>query len=380
MGGSPEPPGGLLADLRRLVEAESPSSDRAAVRGCAEVLAGILADRLGADASIGGDGRVTWRSAGAGPGVLLLGHLDTVWPVGTLARRPFRVGEARITGPGVFDMKGGLTVVVHALARLRAAGRLPGVELLVTTDEELGSPRSAGAVAAAARRCGRVLVAEPCGPGGAVKTGRKGVALGEVVVHGRAAHSGLEPHAGINAGVILGGLLERITQLGDPERATTVTPTLVRAGSAANAVPARASARVDVRFFEEAEVDRVAAGLAALPVPEGAELVVDVDVNRPAMTPAASAPLRGALEAAARAAGQTVATVTVGGASDGNLAAAAGAAVLDGLGPEGGGAHAADEHVTPGGLVRRVALLEALIARVAEPPADGRPQPGTGPS
>lgn len=365
----------VLDDLRALVEAESPSSDPAALRACARVLVGLVDRRLPGGAAADDAGCVRWQwppPAGGGDGsggggaprpVLLLGHLDTVWPLGTLQRLPFRVGaDGRVTGPGTFDMKAGLVVAVHALARLHAAGPLPAVRLLVTADEEVGSPRSRALVEEEARRCGRVLVLEPCGPAGAVKTARKGVAVGEVVVHGRASHAGLAPHEGVNAAVVLGRLLPHVAALSQGD--TTVTPTLVTAGSAPNTVPARAEARLDIRFFDPAEPNRVRAAMERLDAGEG-RVEVGVTVNRPPLPPSASRALLPALRAAAERAGQQIRTVAVGGASDGNLAAAAGAAVLDGLGPEGGGAHADDEHVLLDGLQRRVDLLEALIPAVA---------------
>lgn len=375
--------GAALDDLRRLVEAESPSGEPDALTTCARVLADVLEVRLGGRVRVGEDGRVLWEGGGGGgwsgpvSPILILGHLDTVWPLGTLADRPFEVLDGRVRGPGVFDMKGGLVAAVHALSRLRAVDGLPPVRMLVTTDEEIGSPRSRDQIASEARRCGRVLVPEPCGSDGAVKTARKGVAMGELVVHGRASHSGLAPEEGVNAAVVLGGLLERITRLDDPERGTTVTPTVVEGGTAVNAVPARAAVRIDVRFFHEEELTRVEEALRALPVPTGARLEVHVRRNRPAMRPEASQPLLPALRAAAEEVGLTVGTVTVGGASDGNLGAAAGAAVLDGLGPDGGGAHAEHEHIIVPGLEARIRLLTALVPHVA---ALGAPGPdGSGP-
>lgn len=363
----------MLEDLRVLVEVESPSSDPAALAACASRVADLLRRRAGGDPQVGEDGRVTWREEGdGGRPVLLLGHLDTVWPLGSLQRLPFTVhGDGRVTGPGTFDMKAGLVVATHALARLREARRRTPVRVLFTADEEIGSPRSREAVEAEARRCGRVLVLEPCGPGGAVKVARKGVAVARITARGRASHAGLAPEEGINAAVALGGLLGRIADLSDPAAGTSVTPTLVSAGSAVNTVPAHAEAQADVRFSDPAEVDRVRAGLKALSAGQ-AEVEVELAVNRPALLPASSRPLLPALRGAAAEVGVEVETVSVGGGSDGNLAAAAGAAVLDGLGPDGGGAHADDEHVLVGDLERRVELLAALIPRVAEVDAGPR--------
>jgi glutamate carboxypeptidase len=362
-------PAGLLDDLERLVTCESPSSDLDALWRCGETLADLLDRRLVGDVVVGDDGRVRWSSPGAGdPDVLLLGHLDTVWPVGTLARLPFAVEEDRICGPGTFDMKAGIVLGIHALARLQRAGRLPQVAMLITTDEETGSERSLGAIEDEARRAGRVLVLEPAGPGGTVKVARKGVAIGHVRVRGRASHAGLAPDEGVNAAVALGGLLGAIASMGRPDVGTTVVPTLVRAGSAMNVVPAEAEAQLDIRFLDPHDLDRVRGALASLGSDLEVTIDTDVEVNRPALTEEASAPLLPALQAAGAAAGVDVTTSAVGGASDGNLAAAVGAAVLDGLGPEGDGAHADHEHVTVSGLRRRLALLTELIPRVAAAP------------
>lgn len=364
----------VLDDLRGLVEVESPSSDPAAVRAAGQVHLTQLRRLAGGDGEVAEDGLLAWAGGAEPDGlppVLVLGHLDTVWPHGTLRRLPFDVREGRVTGPGVFDMKAGLVVVAHALARLAGQGRLPPVRVLATPDEEIGAPRSRERILTEAAACTRVLVCEPSGPGGAVKVGRKGMAFGRVTVHGRAAHSGLDPERGINAAVALGGMLGRIEALSDPDRGTTVVPTLVRAGSAVNTVPARAEADLDVRFRDPREADRVRAGLAALPAPAGVRLEVDLEVNRGPLTPAAGEPLLAALRAAERAVGwqEPLRAVEVGGASDGNLAAQAGAVVLDGLGPRGDGAHAEHEHVVVDDLLPRVRLLAELVARVAQAPA-----------
>ncbi|MDX1621705.1 MAG: M20/M25/M40 family metallo-hydrolase [Nitriliruptorales bacterium] len=357
----------ILDDLRRLIEVESPSDEPEALRRCAEELDAILRERLGVGAEIDADANVRWSNGASdsAPPVLILGHLDTVWPLGTLDRLPFSVQGDRVSGPGTFDMKGGLVAAIHAMAQLQAAGELPAVRMLVTSDEETGSLRSRGLVEEEAQRCRRVLVPEPCGPDGAIKTARKGVALGRVVAQGRASHAGLAPHEGINAVLGLGAVLEDIAALADDERGTTVTPTVFRGGNTVNTVPAEATVQLDVRFLDDRELRRLRDALNRLQAPNGVELEAELLLNRPALTEAASAALLPALRAAAAEAGQELRTMTVGGASDGNLAAAVGAAVLDGLGPEGDGAHAEHEHVTVRGLERRVALLAALIPRVA---------------
>lgn len=356
----------LLDDLRTLIEAESPSGDREALRNCAEELADLLERTVGADATVDTDARVDWRShADVADPVLVLGHLDTVWPLGTLGRLPFDVRDGRITGPGVFDMKAGLVVAIHAYAELQAAGEAPPVRFLVTSDEETGSETSRDLIAEAAREAGRVLVLEPCGADGAIKTARKGVAIGHVTVAGRASHAGLAPQDGINAAVALGRLLPQIEALGSG--ATTVTPTLLRGGTTMNTVPAEANVQFDIRFLDPDEPDRLRRDLDALDAGP-AEVSWHLQVNRPPMHPTASEPLLPALQDAASAAGVALDHIAVGGASDGNLAAAAGAYVLDGLGPEGDGAHADHEHVLLDGLGRRVSLLRELLPRVARVP------------
>lgn len=358
----------LVDDLERLVRMESPSHDPAALRACAGVLDRLLVERVGPGGDVLDDGSLSW-SSGTAPGdrpVLLLGHLDTVWPTGTIERLPFdRAGDI-VRGPGSYDMKAGLVVAVHALGRLAEDNAMPAVRVLVTSDEEVGSLRSRGIIEAEARRCRRVLVLEPSGPRGAVKTSRKGVALGRLVAIGRASHAGLAPEAGVNAVVGLGSVLADVPRLGDDRNGTTVTPTLMRGGTTTNTVPARAEVAIDMRFLAAGEVDRVRQGLRALRPAGGAELDVELEENRPALRSEAAAPLLPALQDAARAAGQRLETAAVGGASDGNIAAAAGAAVLDGLGPEGGGAHADDEHVDVASMARRVDLLARLIPLVAQ--------------
>ncbi len=382
----------VLTDLETLVEAESYSADPEGCRACGERLAELLAARLGGEPNVGDDGRVTWAGAqitphmggrivgpnegrpGRDAPVLLLGHLDTVWPQGSLVDRPFTIASGRVHGPGVFDMKGGLIVALHALAALRKAGRLPPVRLLVTADEEIGSPRSRRHIEQEASQCGRVLVLEPCGPGGAIKRGRKGVALGTVTVTGRAAHAGAEPDKGINAAVAIGPLLPQVAALSDPATGTSVTPTVLQAGATTNTVPEQAVLRIDVRFLEPSEIDRLRDALGSLVPANGATLSAQLDVNRPPLPVEASEPLLEALHAAASTVDMELPSQVTGGASDGNFAAAVGAAVLDGLGPAGDGAHADHEHVLVADIPRRIALLAELLPQVAAcPPPSPRP-------
>jgi glutamate carboxypeptidase len=354
----------LLTDLEELITCESPSSDPEALARSTDLVADLGKRLLGvAPERVEAGGRVhlRWRF-GAGPArVLLLGHHDTVWPLGSLRTHPFAVRDGVLRGPGCVDMKAGLVLALHALAEL---GVPDGVTLLVTSDEELGSPTSRELVEAAATGCAAALVLEAAGPGGALKTERKGVSRYLVRVEGLAAHAGLEPERGVNATVELAHQVLAITALADHAVGTTVTPTQATSGSSANTVPARAEVAVDVRVRDAHEQARVDEAMRALqPVLTGARLAVSGGPNRPPMGPAASAEL---LLRAARVAGRlglpAPAGVAVGGGSDGNFTAGIGTPTLDGLGAVGGGAHADDEHVLVDELAPRLALLTGLLA------------------
>lgn len=353
----------MVADLRTLVEVESPSHQLAAIEASAATLAELIGRRLGSPpelvASAAGP-HVHWRGSGA-PRVVLVGHHDTVFPLGTLATRPFGVDGGRATGPGVFDMKGGIVLGIHAIASLADRS---GVELLMTADEEVGSASSRELIEERAVACGAVLVLEPAADGGAVKIGRKGTGGFEVLVHGRAAHAGLEPEKGVNALVEASRQVLAIVDLARPERGTTVTPTVANAGTADNVVPAEASVRVDVRVTELAEADRLTAAMTALaPVDPAARIEVRGGLNRPPMPEAATAELFALARKAAVDAGLSEPHgVAVGGGSDGNFAAALGVPTLDGLGVTGGGAHADHEFAETATMLDRARLLAALVA------------------
>jgi glutamate carboxypeptidase len=352
----------MVGDLAGLVNVESPSHDVAAVTRSANGLAELIRTRLGTtpELVIGDVGpHVHWRG-GEGSGVLILGHHDTVFPLGTLAARPFTVRDGRATGPGVFDMKGGLVAAIHAVASLADRG---GVEMLFTCDEEVGSLTSRQLIEERAIACGRALVLEPAADGGALKIGRKGVGMYSVDVTGRAAHAGLEPEKGVNAIVEAAHQVMAITAIARPELGTTVTPTVSRAGTAENVVPAAAVIRVDVRVMSLDEAERVDKEFGSLaPVDRRATISVSGGVNRPPMPLEASTELFAAAQRAAEAVGiGAVEGVSVGGGSDGNFTAALGIATLDGLGVVGGGAHADHEWIEVSSLPERAALLAALI-------------------
>ncbi|MFD3541434.1 M20/M25/M40 family metallo-hydrolase [Streptomyces sp. NPDC058662] len=347
----------MIEDLRALVEVESPSRDRDALAASAKVVAAVIENRLGGHAVLvesEAGPHVHW-SAGGDPKVLILGHHDTVFPLGTLARRPFKVEDGHATGPGVFDMLGGLVQAVHGLAALDDRS---GVEILVTADEEVGSRTSRALIEERALACGAVLVLEGAADGGALKTGRKGCGTYQVSVKGRASHAGLEPAAGVNALVEASYQVLDIAGIGRPGTGTTVTPTVASAGTLDNVVPAEAVVVVDVRVESVAEEERVEAAFAALtPHLDEAEIAVRGGIGRPPMPESASAELF----AVARRLLPGLEGRAVGGGSDGNFTAALGVPTLDGLGAVGGGAHADHEYLVVDAMAERAELVAGLV-------------------
>jgi glutamate carboxypeptidase len=357
MNGVPVSVDAMISDLRELVEIESPSLDLAAVTASAKAVAALLERRLGGQAVLvdsPAGPHVRW-SGGGKPKVLILGHHDTVFPLGTLERRPFRVDNGRATGPGVFDMLGGLVQAVHGVAAL---GDADGVEILVTADEEVGSTASRALIEERALACGTVLVCEGAADGGGLKTARKGCGTFFVTLAGRASHAGLEPEAGINSLVEAAHQVLAIAALNRPEAGTTVTPTVAHVGTANNVVPAEARIEVDVRVTAADEAQRVEAAFASLtPRLDGAVITVTGGINRPPMPESAAA----GLFAIARKLLPGVEGKAVGGASDGNLSAALGVPTLDGLGAVGGGAHADHEYLEVGRMAERANLVTGLV-------------------
>ncbi|MEU9485578.1 M20 family metallopeptidase [Streptomyces decoyicus] len=347
----------MLEDLRTLVEIESPSRDLHALTASAEAVAAVIESRLGGRAELlasDGGPHVHW-AAGGDPKVLILGHHDTVFPLGTLERRPFTVEDGHATGPGVFDMLGGLVQAIHGLATLDDRS---GVEILVTADEEVGSRSSRALIEERALACGAVLVCEGAAEGGGLKTGRKGCGTFRVSVTGRASHAGLEPAAGVNALIEASHQVLDIAALGRPGIGTTVTPTVASAGTLDNVVPAEATVIVDVRVESADEKDRIEAAFAGLaPHLDEAEISVQGAVSRPPMPESASAELF----AVARRLLPGVEGTAVGGGSDGNFTAALGVPTLDGLGAVGGGAHADHEYLVTGAMAERANLIAGLV-------------------
>lgn len=358
----------MLADIQRLVEVESPSEDLAAVAAGAAEVAALAAERLGAAPEtivVDGVTHLRLRFGDDAARVVLINHQDTVWPLGTLQRIPFSNDGTVLRGPGVFDMLTGVVMSIHAAAMLQRAGHdLTGLSILITGDEELGSQTSR-----------RLLEDETAGARAAfvmegaletsVKIARKGTSMYRVAAHGRAAHAGLEPEKGINAGIALGTLLPQIEAIGNPDLGTTVTPTVLAGGTTDNTVPAYARVDVDGRAGTVAELERVDREIRRLTSPlPGAEIEVTGGINRPPMEAGAAADLFAEAQQVARQLGIGAITgAEVGGASDGNFTAAAGVPTLDGMGATGGGAHAEHEHALVENIAPRTALLAGMIAR-----------------
>lgn len=363
----------LMSLLRRMVELETPSGDAGRIGALAEMMADEMRQR-GADVRTVDAGDAGVHLVGRFPGedtslepLLVLGHLDTVHAAGTLAEMPFRQEGERVRGPGVYDMKGGVAAVLLGADLLAEWGRPRGPwTLVLTADEEVGSATSRALIEEMARESRGALVPEPCIPGGRVKTRRKGVAVYTLTVQGRAAHAGIEPERGASAVHELARRVVELGQMADAEVGTTVNVGVVRGGTRSNVVAARAEAEVDVRFWtrEEAErVDRMVRELRAED-PDCA-LTVQGGINRPALErTAGSGRLFEMARQEASALGFTLDEGGTGGASDGNFSAAVGCPTLDGLGPDGGGAHTPDEHVLVEDLPRRAALMAALLARL----------------
>lgn len=371
----------MLADLEELVVCESFSADHAALARSAEVVGALGARLLGVEPErivIGGVTHLRWVFGT--PRVLLVGHHDTVWPMGSLRSHPWSVVDGVARGPGVLDMKAGLVQMFHALASLPS---LEGVCVLVNGDEEVGSPTSRELIEQSARGCAAAFVLEAsANEQGALKTARKGTSRYEVVVHGKAAHAGLEPHKGVNAAIEAAHQVLAIADLAASVNAAsvngsgvsntdsalgaaTITPTLLSAGSTLNTVPALARISVDVRVPSPEAQDRTDALMRGLTArTDGARLEVLGGRRRPPMEPESSAELFALAERITTELGQEpLRGIAVGGASDGNYTAGVGCPTLDGLGGVGSGAHADSEHVLVDRIIPRTRLLAQLIAR-----------------
>jgi glutamate carboxypeptidase len=347
----------MLSALEKLVRLESPTEDLAACRAVIELASQIALDVLGTPAQIREvNGRPVFWWGGQNPDVIVLAHLDTVWPKGSF-QSLWSIKENVASGPGIFDMKAGFIQGLFAMKGIDGS-----VALVATSDEETGSTTSKEFIKEISAKAKAVLVVEAT-LNGKVKTGRKGTAMYQVKIHGKASHAGLEPEKGINATVEVGHAILAVSGFENKELGTTVVPTMLRSGNTTNTVPDLAVLDIDVRSFSMAELQRVDAAVRNLTaVNSAAKYEITGGFNRPPLETTSTMALYERAERVAKALGMPpLGHASVGGASDGNFAAAAGAQVLDGLGAVGDGAHAAHEWVDITTLENRSALLHALI-------------------
>jgi glutamate carboxypeptidase len=365
----------ITETIRQLVEIESPSDNKQAVDRLGELLAGRF-EALGGHSkfhhiqNFGDHLQVDFAAERGGRPILLLGHIDTVYPLGTLATMPCRIADGQLWGPGALDMKSGIALMLHALDGLRTwhSDSLPRpVTVLLVSDEEVGSDSSRRITESLARKSAAVLVLEPSyGTKGAVKTARKGVGEYTVKVTGKAAHSGLDFEKGENAIVELARQITAISKLVDVKHGLTLNVGLVSGGTRTNVIPAQARASLDVRVVrmkDVAALDRQLRGLR--PFNRKCKLEITGGVNRPPMERSSGiAALYKQASEIARRLGWKLDEAAVGGGSDGNFTASLGVPTLDGLGGVGEGAHATHEFVTISDLPRRAALLAELITAI----------------
>lgn len=362
--------GAMVALLERFVCLESPTHSKAHVDRLSEEVAALCED-LGAQITVYpraevGDLRLAiWNSDAPGRPILLLAHLDTVWPVGTLETMPVRQEGGIFYGPGAVDMKGGVVVALEAIRGLRDRGEFPArpIWLFLNSDEETGSWHSRGVIEDLARQAGLVLVMEPATEEEALKTWRKGIARYTITLTGRASHAGNAPEAGINAIIEAAHQALALHQLNDLPNGTSVSVTRIAGGIATNVIPPEATMHVDVRFLKASEAQRVDQAIRNLsPVLPGAQVTVSGGIDRgPMEHNEQMARTYAQARAIGAALGMDVPQGGSGGASDGNFTAALGVPTLDGLGAAGTGLHAAHEQVIIRSLPRRAALLARIL-------------------
>lgn len=361
----------LLAGARALVEQESPTRDAAATSAVIAKLKTRL-DRIGAATKLHEtewgthlSGRLNFGPSLHGGAILLLGHVDKVWPMSTLRRNPFRVENGRAFGPGIFDMKSGVEVMVSALEAIRELDLQPWreIRIFLSCDEESGSTTSRDLITSEAANCAAVFVLEPSLPGGRVKTARKGIANYEVLARGISAHAGLDPEKGVSAISELANQILALHALNDPGNGISVNVGVISGGTLSNVVASEARAEVDVRFRTMAQGEDIARRIESMqPVQRGAQLEIRGGINRPPLErTSAVAALYDRARSIASHVGLELGEGSSGGASDGNFTAAQGIPTLDGLGVEGDGAHAEHEHIVIADLPRRAALITALL-------------------
>jgi len=347
----------MLAALEALVRCESPSDDLGACRSVVTLASDIATRVLGVPAQIKEiEGRPVFWWGAESPDVVILAHLDTVWPVGSY-QPIWEIKGDVLRGPGTFDMKAGFIQALYALKGIEGS-----VALIATTDEETGSHCSKALIKEVSSKAKAVLVLE-ASLDGKVKTGRKGTAMYQIAVHGLASHSGLEPEKGVNSTTEIAHIILKLSALENTEHGTTVVPTLLSSGNTTNTVPDLATLDIDARSFSQSELERVDREIRALVAENpNARIEVTGGLNRPPLQPSSTQALYERAEKVAAAIGMpALGSAEVGGASDGNFAAAAGAQVLDGLGAVGGGAHAPHEWVSISSMQPRSDFLHAFI-------------------
>jgi glutamate carboxypeptidase len=365
----------LIRLIQALVRAESPSDDRAAVDACGAL---VTARALAAGGRVKlhrqrafGDviearfgARFGRRRDKGNDRILLLGHIDTVWPVGTLKAMPCRISEGRLWGPGTLDMKAGVAMALTAIEMLAEADLLDAeIVLLLNSEEEIGSPVSRPITEKLAQDCAAVLVIEPA-QGLACKTARKGTGNWRIDIQGVAAHAGVDFEKGASALRELGHVIEKVSGWTDLERGLTVSVGLAGGGSKTNVIPAQAWAEVDVRIARKADGPRIERKFANLKAADmRCSISVTGGINRPPMERSrGTVALYRQARALAGEIGFTLEEASTGGASDGNFTAALGVATLDGLGAVGEGAHATHESILLEHLAPRTALLAGMLA------------------
>jgi glutamate carboxypeptidase len=364
----------MLETLKSLVEMESPSDNKPALDQLGEFLAQEF-ERLGGKVTFdpqddaGDNLKVDFPGSGAAAAnkpVLLLGHFDTVWPLGTLKTMPFKLENGRAFGPGVYDMKAGITMMLFALRALRTTGGVEHrpVTVLLDSDEEVGSTTGRPLVEATARRCEATLVLEPSqGVQGYLKTARKGVGDFTIRVRGRASHAGVDFEKGHSAIVELAHQVLEVAKFTDVPRGITVNPGVLLGGTRTNVIAAEALVEVDARIARASDAKELEAKFAALkPVNPACTLQVSGGMNRPPMERTeGTVRLFKLAQEHARKMGMELGEASTGGGSDGNFTSALGVPTLDGLGAVGEGAHAAHESILLEEFPRRTALLASLI-------------------
>jgi glutamate carboxypeptidase len=347
----------MLADLEALVKLESPTEDLQACQDVIKLASDIATKVLGTPAEIRDvNGRPVFWWGASNPEVVVLAHLDTVWPKSSFTPL-WKVEGTKATGPGIFDMKAGFIQALYAMKGITGSAAL-----VATTDEETGSATSREFIKQISAQAKAVLVLE-ASLDGMVKTGRKGTAMYQIKIHGRASHAGLEPEKGINSTVEIAHAIIAVAGLENKEHGTTVVPTMLRAGNTTNTVPDLAVLDIDIRSYSMDDLKRVDAAIKNLKaVNAHARYEITGGFNRPPLETSSTMALYERAEKVAKELGMPpLGHASVGGASDGNFAAAAGAQVLDGLGAIGGGAHAAHEWVDISSLEIRSQFLNALI-------------------